>query len=395
MSNTSSNSAGPAPAAPLVTDSLVSGPHISGPFVSDSLVVETTGQSLSTENAAGGLPQTVRFGVVGCGWVARDYGIPGLIAAGEVVHLCDRDADAVSQTAAAVGTATTVDVRATTSLQTLLADESIDAVYVATPNHTHAAIVRACAAAGKAILCEKPLAASIADAEQMIADCAAAEVLFATAYDQRWHPAHRAIGDLVSAGVLGTITQARIHYACWLPSGWSPTDEPHDNWRVDAARAGGGAGIDLAPHGIDLLAMLLGRRWDQLHGLTQRAVQKYAVEDRAVDDGAVLMGQLGETLATLHVGYNCPDRLPRRRLELIGTAGSIIAENTMGQTPGGCVTHIEAATGTSSSVAFDAAASPFEAQARWFASAVRGESGPRFDKQIDLHHHRLLLAALG
>ena len=323
----------------------------------------------------------VRFGVVGCGWVARDYGIPGLAAAGEVVHLCDRDAGAVARCG--------VDVAASEELASLLGDDRVEAVYVATPNHTHGPIVEASAAAGKHILCEKPLAHDIESAERMVAACEAAGVVLATAYDQRWHPAHRAIRDLVRSRRFGTITQARIHYACWLPSDWSPDGDGHDNWRVDAARAGGGAAIDLAPHGIDLLATLLDAEWDELHALTQTAIHGYAA-----DDGAVLMGRLGPTLASLHVGYNCPDPLPRRRLELVGTDGSLVAENTMGQTPGGRVTLFDARTGQPESLAFDSAVSPFAEQARWFASLVRGQTDERYAARVDLHRHRLLLDAL-
>ena len=327
----------------------------------------------------------VRFGVVGCGWVARDYGIPGLAAAGEVAHLCDADPQATARAAAVLATPPV----ASGSLDDLLADDTIEAVYVATPNHTHAAIVEQCAAAGKAILCEKPLAESIEAAERMVDACERHDVTFATAYDQRWHPAHRLLWSLVAGGDLGTVTQVRVHYACWLPSGWSPDGQPHDNWRVDAARAGGGSAIDLAPHGIDLVATLLGRSWDELTGLTQTTVQDYAV-----DDGAVLVGRLGQTLASLHVGYNCPDPLPRRQLQLIGTRASVTATNTMGQTPGGSVVRHDAATGRSQPLDFDQTASPFAEQAKWFAALVRGEAAETFPPREDLARHTLLLEAL-
>ena len=336
----------------------------------------------------------VRFGVVGCGWVARDYGIPGLLAAGDVTHLCDASGEAAAVCGAAIEAATDARPRVTTSLDALLADDAVEAVYVATPNHTHAAIVEACAATGKAVLCEKPLAESVAAAERMIDAAEWAGIVFATAYDQRWHPAHQTIRAMLERGELGTVTQARVHYACWLPPGWSPDGQPHDNWRIDAARAGGGAGIDLAPHGIDLLSMLLGADWSALHGLTQTAVHDYPATDGATpDDGAVLMGRLGDTLATLHVSYACPDAVPRRRLELIGTAGTLIAVNTMGQTAGGNVAFYTA-DGDAHDIPFDRDASPFAAQATWFADAVRSGDVGRFTPRRDLHHHRLLLAAL-
>ena len=61
------------------------------------------------------------------------------------------------------------------------------------------------------------------------------------------------------------MTAVRIVYCCWLPADWTPGRAPHDNWRVDPARAGGGAAIDLAPHGLDLVGALLGEDVVDLH----------------------------------------------------------------------------------------------------------------------------------
>ena len=338
------------------------------------------------------VPGPVGFGIVGCGWVARDYGAPALAAAGRVVYVCDPDPLALARMRAALGQQVGGAPAASHGLTDLLADEAVEAVYVATPNHRHADLVAACAAAGRPVLCEKPLAESVAAAEEMVAACERAGVTLATAFDQRWHPAHVAIRQLIEEGRLGTVTAARIHYACWLPPDWTPDGRPHDNWRVDANRAGGGAAIDLAPHGIDLLAILLGRRWDCLTAMTQAAVHDYA--DASVDDGAVLVGSLGPTLASLHVAYNCPDALPRRRLELIGTHGSLEAVDTMGQTAGGTLTLVDAASGRRDDVPFAREASPFVRQAEWFAALVRGTAVRTFTAADDLHHHRLLLEAL-
>ncbi len=88
--------------------------------------------------------------------------------------------------------------------------------------------------AGVPVLCEKPLAATLADAEAMVAACRTAGTLFGTAFDQRRHPAHCAIRATVAAGHLGTVTAVRIVYACWLGRDWSTGTGA--NWRVDAAR---------------------------------------------------------------------------------------------------------------------------------------------------------------
>jgi predicted dehydrogenase len=182
------------------------------------------------------------------------------------------------------------------------------------------------AAAGKPVLCEKPMAASLAEAEAMAEAVRAAGIRYGTAFDQRHHPAHAAIRAARRGGRGRHRHRIRIAYACWVDAGWAS-----DNWRADAARAGGGALMDLAPHGLDLVDYLLGEPVEEIAALTQRRVQGYAV-----DDGAMLLGRTGSgVLVQLHVAYNCPRPCRGRQLEVLGTAGQILAERTMGQAPGG------------------------------------------------------------
>ncbi len=327
------------------------------------------------------------WGLVGCGWVASDYVAPAIVASsnGRLVGLFDPDQAAMARLVAMSG-AVDGSLRPHPSLANLLADPLIQAVYVATPNHLHPSVVIACAQAGKAVLCEKPMATTLDAARGMVEACAAHSVPYATAFDQRFHPAHRYLRTLVAAGELGEVTQARIHYACWLPGDWSG-----DNWRIDPARAGGGAMIDLAPHGIDLMEVLLGDEWDDLFAIKQRKIHTYAV-----DDGAVLAGRFrGGTLATLHVAYNCPEEFPRRTLELIGTKRMAIALNTMGQTPGGRVTLIDARNGERTERVFadDPSQSPFQAQVEAFAAAILTGSAFPFSPRRDLTNFALLEAA--
>ena len=337
-------------------------------------------------------PAPLGWGVVGCGWVARDHGGPGIDAApnARVASAYDRDPAALDRFCAAFPRA-----RRRRSLGELLNDPAVGALYLATPNHAHRGPAEACAAAGVPTLLEKPLAHNREDAAALVRAFGTANVPLAVAFDQRFHPAHRLLRSMIAAGELGTITHARVHYACWLPADWSPDGRPHDNWRRDARRAGGGAAVDLAPHGLDLLEYLLDARWETLSALARTAVQEYEV-----DDGAALLGRLtggqyaGAALATLHVGYDTPDALPRRRLELIGTRAAAVLKNTMGQTPGGSFTLHDAATGAAREVPFDARADPFAEQARVFSDCVLKHEPFPHPVADDLRRHELLLNAL-
>lgn len=316
--------------------------------------------------------RTIRWGVVGCGWVARDYVIPAIEAASnaDLVAVCDRNPDAVKGFR-------------NSSLPDLLTGD-IDAVYVATPNDSHEAVVTQAAAAGKHVLCEKPMSTTYAGAEQMVQDCAAAGVVYATAFDQRFHPAHMRLREMIAQGDFGTVTSARIHYACWLGPGWSA-----DNWRIDPQRAGGGAFIDLAPHGIDLLQYLLDDRFTDFHCLKQNRVFRYSVDDGAVATGRFANG----CLATLQVAYNCPEVFPRRTLEIIGTAAMATARNTMGQTPGGSV-DVLSSDGTVQPVAFSQNRSPFLNQIEAFAQCLLDGKPFPFPPQRDLETMRIVSTCL-
>ena len=324
------------------------------------------------------------WGIAGFGWVAADFMAPAIAAAGDrLVAVADP-----SPTARAA--VDRLGVKAYADVQELAADPAVEVVYVATPNHRHRAAVQAAASAGKAVLCEKPIAATLVDAEAAVAVCCRAGVLYGTAFDQRHHPAHRALRAALGQGLVGTVTAVRIVYACWLGPDWSSGHDRGENWRADAAKAGGGALMDLAPHGLDLIDFLLDEPLIAVTAFLQRRVHGYAV-----DDGALLIGQTRSgVLASLHVAYNCPDALPRRRLEVVGSAGLLVGEDTMGQDPGGTLTLIDGATGARRPLPIpDRTESPFLAQVRAFGHALRSGKHAAFSGERDLHTMRLLAEA--
>jgi 1,5-anhydro-D-fructose reductase (1,5-anhydro-D-mannitol-forming) len=319
--------------------------------------------------------KALAWGVAGYGWVARDYIAPAILKApnARLVAVCDPDPSARAAADRLPGALVWAD------LGQMLAQREVEAVYVAAPNHLHRPLVEAAAAAGKHVLCEKPMANSLADAEAMAAACRAAGVRYATAFDQRFHPAHRRLRELVAEGAIGTVAAVRLVYCCWVGADWSA-----DNWRVDAARSGGGALIDLAPHGLDLIAYVLGEEIAEAEAMGQRRVQAYAVED-----GAMILGRTaGGVLVQMHVAYNCPETLPRRRLEVVGSAGQLVATNTMGQTPGGSLELTDAATGGTREVGYDAERSPFLGLVEAFSAATL--AGEPDAVEHDLHNMRLV-----
>lgn len=313
----------------------------------------------------------MRWGIIGYGWVARDYMMPGIRAAGGVVSAIADPAPAARVHAEAHG------IAAFETVEAMLAAGACDLAYVATPNDAHLGPVRACAAAGVPVLCEKPLAATVHDAEAMAV--AIGSTLYGTAFDQRYHPAHRAMTKMIGDDAIGRPIAVRIVYACWVGPSWTA-----DNWRADPARAGGGAVIDLALHGLDLTQLLLGEPLTDLSILLQRRIHDYPV-----DDGGMLSARSATgVLMQAHVAYNCAEVLPRRRLEVLGERGLLVATDTMGQTAGGTLVRRCGIDGTETALPFDPDLSPFAAQADAFMGAARGEAHD-FSMERDLALMRL------
>ena len=229
------------------------------------------------------------------------------------------------------------------------------------------------------------MATTLADARAMVAACERAGVVYATAFDQRFHPAHQHLAGLVQSGRLGTVTAIRIAYCCW-----GGPEFQGDNWRIDPARAGGGALMDLAPHGLDLASTLLGERITDVAAMGQSRVHGYAVEDGAL----VIARTASGTLVQLHVAYNCPENFPRRRLEVIATAAQIVATDTMGQTPGGTLELTDAASGATQILDVSGAdRSPFLNQVEAFAESLLTRRPFAFTAAHDLHIMDLVLRA--
>ena len=324
----------------------------------------------------------IGFGVIGCGWVARDYGIPAISAAenAELVAVCDVKIENLT------ALANDENLTRTTDLDEFLNAPHLDAVYIATPNDSHRFLTEKCAAHGKHVLCEKPMAIGFEDAQAMVAACEKFGVQYATAFDQRFQARHLKLKNLIENGALGAISAIKIHYACWLPADWCA-----DNWRVNEKIAGGGAFIDLAPHGVDLAQFLIGENLTDFACFFQRKIQDYTV-----DDGAVAIGKFAdETLFSLNVAYNCPDEFPRRTLEIIGTKALATASNTMGQTAGGelILTDRNGAR-RAVEVAETDDISPFRRQIEVFADCLLNDSAFPFTPTQDLATMKIIGAAI-
>lgn len=143
--------------------------------------------------------------------------------------------------------------KAVASWQEVAEDPTIDAISIVVGNSLHREIAEAMLAAGKHVLCEKPLAASLEDAEAMVAAAEQATGVAATAYSFRRNPAVEAIRDLLATGELGTPAMVEAHYL----ADYAADPEGPMSWRFQGP-LGTGALIDLGAHIIDLAEYICG-----------------------------------------------------------------------------------------------------------------------------------------
>jgi 1,5-anhydro-D-fructose reductase (1,5-anhydro-D-mannitol-forming) len=209
------------------------------------------------------------------------------------------------------------------TVDALLADERVQAVYVSTTNELHRDQVLAAARAGKHVLCEKPLALTVEDALEMAAACRAAGVVMATNHHLRNAATHRRIRELIVQGAIGRPLFARVFHAVHLPVHLQ-------GWRLDKPQAGGGVILDITVHDVDTLRFLLGAEPVEAVGLCQTAsMAKQGLEDGAMsvlrfDNG--LLAQLHDAFTVKYAGTG---------IEVHGESGSIIGRGVMTQRPVG------------------------------------------------------------
>lgn len=195
------------------------------------------------------MPTPIRIGVVGAGAVVVNGHVPSLqsIPGVEVAAICDTNLARAQEAAAKFNIP-----QAFADYQDLIAQGGVDAVTVAVPNAFHAPVALAALHAGKHVLCEKPLATSVADGEAMVAAAAQAGKVLAVNMSSRPRPEALMLREMAQAGKFGKITYAygRLIRRNGIPG--------FGSWFTRKELAGGGATMDIGVHVLDLMYWILG-----------------------------------------------------------------------------------------------------------------------------------------
>ena len=260
-----------------------------------------------------------RWALIGATTIAREWMINAIRENGGIVEsVMSSDPDRARSFAAEFNIP-----RGTTSLDEVLKD--VDAVYISTTNERHHPECMAAARAGKHVLCEKPLATSYADAEEMVQACRDAGVVMATNHHLRNSGAHRAMRDVIHSGALGRLLAARVVHAGTLPIQML-------GWRLHTKGAGAGALLDLIVHDTDLLRFLTGDEPAEIMTFAQNG--GLAIE--GIEDAAMsLLRFRSGFLAQIHDSFTT--RAQETSCEIHGSEASLICRDNMAQKPAGRV----------------------------------------------------------
>jgi predicted dehydrogenase len=203
--------------------------------------------------------------------------------------------------------------KAWTSLNEALGDPEVQAVYVGTPVFLHASQTIQSLAAGKHVLCEKPMAMNEAQARSMVTAAEKSGRIFGVAYYRRLYPKLLRARQLIETGVIGQPLFAELTNHMWFNGMGEPGER---SWLFDPSKAGGGPLFDIASHRIDVLNFLFGKPL-RVTGQLSNVVHHYAVEDNAT----VMIEYENGVRGIVDVRWN--SKIKRDECRIRGTEGEI------------------------------------------------------------------------
>ncbi len=314
------------------------------------------------------MSDTLKAGVIGLGGISAQHISNYRKAEGvELAAGADIDKAAADATAAKYG------FKGFDDWRKMLDEVEPDVVSICTPPFLHREMAVECLQRGIHVMCEKPIASTMEDAEAMAAAAGEHDAQLMVAYCHRWHPTIKKVKQLLDADVLGKPLFYRCAFAGWV--------EFADNHRASKTQAGGGALMDNGSHATDIYQFLMGK----VSNVSCRAGT--LLQSMETDDVAVMIfegenGCFGEVL----VGYSLPG--DHTEFKIVGEKGVIKIEDYFS----GPV--LFQPKGTGEWLAHEVTPGDrFEGEFGNFLAAVRGEAELLSTAETALHVHKVIAAA--
>ncbi|MCP9000559.1 Gfo/Idh/MocA family oxidoreductase [Pseudarthrobacter sp. RMG13] len=260
----------------------------------------------------------LRAGIIGTGFMGSVHAHAVRAAGGEVIAVAGSSLASAEASASALGARTAAE-----SPEALIARADVDVIHICTPNATHADLARKAIAAGKPVVCEKPLATSVEDARELTDLADRAGVVTGVPFVYRFYPAVREARDRILRGDAGRLWLLHGSYLQdWLVGAEAT------NWRVDSTIGGASRAFgDIGVHWCDLMEFTTGHRITRLVAKTSRAYDQRKTGGRlssvATEDGATLLFETDKgATGSLVVSQVSPGRKNRLWFSFDGTEAS-------------------------------------------------------------------------
>ncbi|WP_179829844.1 Gfo/Idh/MocA family protein [Nocardiopsis aegyptia] len=271
-------------------------------------------------------PTTYRAAVIGTGFMGRVHTHAVRANGGRVVGVAGSSQDKAERFRTVHG----LD-RAVGHALDLVHDPDVDVVHVCTPNHLHAPLSLAALAAGKHVVCEKPLATDAATARGLVTAAEEAERVAVVPFVYRFHPMAREARARVAAGAIGRVGLAHGGYLQdWL---LSPED---DNWRVDPELGGPTRAFgDIGSHWCDMLEFVTGDRITSVSAQTSRVNDTRGAASRPVTTEDLVTFQFstrGGAIGSAVISQVSAGRKNQLFLEVAGSEGSLVFDQERPET---------------------------------------------------------------
>jgi predicted dehydrogenase len=251
---------------------------------------------------------TVRFAVVGCGTAANHIHLPALRDSGATVTVfASRSPASAEATCAAWGSGAVL-----ARWEDAVRRDDVDAVVVAAPNAQHHPIALAALRAGKHVLVDKPMACTVAEADELIAAADASGRLLIPFQNTRFAAPFVAAAARVREGAIGEVSGFRIAFGHAGPQDWAP----RATWFFERAISGGGCLIDLGVHAVDLLRAVVGDEVRQVAALLDG--QAGDVET----DAQLVVRLHAGAIGSVHASWSARPG-PDHQLTVFGTEGTL------------------------------------------------------------------------
>ncbi|KQZ88392.1 oxidoreductase [Phycicoccus sp. Root563] len=227
---------------------------------------------------------TLRAGIIGGGFIGGVHAYAVRASGGVVMQVADHSPEAAALAATRLGARSSAE-----SAEALIASDDIDVVHICTPNDTHFDLALAAMKAGKAVICEKPLATSSEDAALLAETARSTGAVTAVPFIYRFYPSVLEARHRISSGQAGALWMLHGSYLQdWLSS------SQETNWRVDPAKGGGSRAFgDIGVHWCDVMEFTTGHRITRLVSrLSQAHPSRKGDESDSVvstEDGAVIL----------------------------------------------------------------------------------------------------------